>query len=144
MKTIVVYGSTTGNNANIAGMIHETLAGGGIDALLCNVNEVQPAIMKEYDVIVIGSSTWGDGELQDDMMAFHDNMASIDLQGKKFATFGVGEDSWPNFCTAPEILFDRMKKCGAESVFEILKVNGDAEASRDRIVSWAQSLLKNI
>ncbi len=144
MKTIVLYGSTTGNNELIAGIINETLIKMGFEVVLKNVATANSSELTDYDLIVIGSSTWGDGELQDDMVEFSREMKNINLLGKKATAFGCGDDSWPNFCTAPDILDRQLINCGANIVAKPLKVNGSATDSEDTIKQWAKELAMSI
>ena len=60
-KTIVVYGSTTGTCESIA----QTL-GDQLGAEVINVSDLTANQLAEADNIVLGTSTWGAGELQDD------------------------------------------------------------------------------
>ena len=64
-----------------------------------------------YDVLVLGTSTWGDGELQDDWYDGVEVLKAADLSGKKIALFGCGDaDSYPDtFCSAMGILYDACK-----------------------------------
>ena len=60
-KTIVVYGSSTGTCESIANTIAEKL---GVEAI--NVSDFNADVVAENDNLILGSSTWGAGELQDD------------------------------------------------------------------------------
>ena len=44
-----------------------------------------------YDKIIIGLSTWYDGDLQSDWENFFDDFKTIDFTGKKVAIFGLGD-----------------------------------------------------
>ena len=61
MKTGIFYGSTTGDCERIAKSLAAKL---GAD--LHNVSELSDAALQAYDLILLGSSTWGYGDLQDD------------------------------------------------------------------------------
>ncbi|HPM03010.1 MAG: flavodoxin domain-containing protein [Candidatus Cloacimonetes bacterium] len=140
MKTAIIFGSTTGNNEKIAEAICLTLKDKGVEADLKNAAVFPFKETLIYDILLLGSSTWGDGELQDDMIYFISNLKGSNLNGKKYATFGVGEDFWPNFCTAPQILEKEAKAMGADCFHESLRVNGQADSNMDQITSWAESI----
>lgn len=86
MSIAVVYGSTTGATAEAAAAIAEKL---GADCL--NVAEVSADQLAGYNALVLGSSTWGAGDLQDDWATFLPNLQGMNLSGKKVAVFGCGD-----------------------------------------------------
>lgn len=114
-KTGIFYGSTTGTTADIAGRLAERL---GVDkADVFDVANVGPAKLGDYDTILIGSSTWGSGELQDSLYDFMDGAESLDLKGKKLAIFGCGDESMSDtFCNAVGEIYHRLKGTGADIV----------------------------
>ncbi len=64
MTTGIFFGSTTGNTESVAQEIAQTL---GIDAAdIHNVGTTDASEVQNYDTILLGSSTWGCGDLQDD------------------------------------------------------------------------------
>ena len=86
-KTIVLYGSTTGNAASAAQTIAEKLGG----ATVKEVGSASKSDLTDFDNIILGSSTWGDGELQDDWFGFLPTIKEVGLAGKTVAVFGVGD-----------------------------------------------------
>ena len=84
--TIIIYGSTLGNTASAASAI-----AGKIHANIKDVNEATAEDLVEHENLILGSSTWGDGELQDDWYSFIDTLKNADLSGKTIALFGVGD-----------------------------------------------------
>ena len=86
MSIAVIYGSTTGSTAEIAAGIASAL---GADCL--NVAEVSADKLAGYDALVLGSSTWGAGDLQDDWEANIGALECANLAGKKAAVFGTGD-----------------------------------------------------
>ena len=63
-KIGVFYGSTTGTTEDVARKIAEKLNVPQGD--IHDASTLTDALVKEYDVLVLGTSTWGAGELQDD------------------------------------------------------------------------------
>lgn len=69
MKKIgIFYGSSTGVTAEVAQEIAKKF--GVADADVHNVAKSAPSDVAPYDVLILGSSTWGAGELQDDWYDF--------------------------------------------------------------------------
>ena len=87
----IFFGSTTGTTEELAGKIAERLNVAASD--VHNVGETQADAVAPYDVLLLGTSTWGDGELQDDWYDFLDALKKQDLSGKKVGLFGCGDPS---------------------------------------------------
>ena len=106
-KIAVFYGSTTGTCETLAGVIAGKL---GTDAVF-SAADLDDAKIAEYDLLVLGTSTWGDGELQDDWYDAVEVLKNADLSGKKVALFGCGDSaSYPDtFCGAMGILYEAVQ-----------------------------------
>ena len=137
-KTILIYGSTTGNTEELSGRVAAGLEQGGAEVTVKDVADTGVDELASYDAIVFGCSTWGDGELQDDFIDFHADLDGASLDGKKAAVFGPGDsDDYPDtFCDAVDILEDALKKCGADIVAENLKIDGDVEPAFGDAEAW--------
>ena len=99
-KTAIIYGSTTGTTEDIAGRIASKLniAQGDI----YEISKVTADTVAGYDTLLLGSSTWGSGDLQDDWYDGIETLKGADLAGKKIALFGCGDSSSysDTFCSA--------------------------------------------
>lgn len=116
MKKIgIFYGSTTGTTHEVADKIAEKLNVDSAD--IYDVADCAPSDVAPYDLLVLGSSTWGDGELQEDWQSFIDGLEQLDLSGKEIAIFGVGDETMSDtFCNAVGELYHRLQKTGAKFV----------------------------
>lgn len=112
-KIGIFYGSTTGATEDIAGRIAEQLE--GAEVLNISGNEDK---LTDYDVLILGTSTWGFGDLQDDWQAALDELGSLDLSGKKVAYFGLGDQETfaDTFVDGIGIINDEIEKTGATVV----------------------------
>jgi len=108
-NTVIYYGSTTGTCEDIANRIANAL---GIEAK--NVSDMG-ADAASYDVLVLGTSTWGDGDLQDDWYAGVETLKGLDLKGKTVAIFGVGDSAGYSytFCGGMRAIYDAAIEAGA-------------------------------
>ena len=61
---------------------------GVADADVHNVADTPAGEVQKYDLLVLGSSTWGAGELQDDWYDGIKVLKGMDLSGKTVALFG--------------------------------------------------------
>lgn len=112
MKKIgVFYGSNSGNTQHIA----EILA----KELIINKEHVYDVAKEpiekilDYEILLLGSSTWGYGDVQDDWDLT--KLEALNLSGKHVAVFGVGDSSsYPDtFCDAMGQLAEAAQKAGA-------------------------------
>ena len=87
--TGIFFGSTTGTTESVAARIAERL--GVAQADVHNVAAASVEDVKKYDLLLLGSSTWGSGELQDDWPGFLDKLGKEDLSGRRVALFGCGD-----------------------------------------------------
>jgi flavodoxin I len=71
----------------------------------------------EFDLVVLGSSTWGLGEMQSDWEG-KENLPGVNLAGKNLAVFGLGDQTnFPDtFVDAMGILADAGEKAGGRLV----------------------------
>lgn len=117
MKNIgIFYGSSTGTTQEIAERIGESL---GVDA--AHIKDISDSSLEDfsnYDALLLGSATWGEGELQDDWMDLEDDLKDVDLSGKTVALFGCGDGgSFPDsFCGGMGQLHKLLRESGAKFI----------------------------
>lgn len=109
-KTIVIYGSSTGTCQSIAEKIASKLKVETID-----VQTLDAGVVDSYDNLIIGTSTWGAGELQDDWYDGLKLLQGANLSGKTIAIFGCGdcESYGDTFVSAMGELYNGLKGSGA-------------------------------
>ncbi len=110
MTIKVIYGSSLGNTEFAAERIGELL---GVE--IEEVSQVSTEDFEAADLLVLGSSTWSTGNLQDDWEAAIELLEAADLSAKKVAIFGMGDqDSYPDtFVDAMGILYTIVIERGA-------------------------------
>jgi flavodoxin I len=92
MKNIaIIYGSSTDNTKSVAQKIAQKLSGENV--LLKDVSAVNFSELANYPNIILGTSTWGLGDLQDDWSSRISEFQNVDLEGKTLAFFGLGDSS---------------------------------------------------
>ena len=112
-KTIVVFGSSTGTCEAIAEKIARKLG--------CEVMDVQNLtveVVESHENLILGTSTWGAGELQDDWYDGLKVLQGADLSGKTIALFGCGDcESYSDtFVGGIGELYNGIKASGARFV----------------------------
>ena len=112
-KIGIFYGSTTGVCEDVANKIAEQLGAADVYNIAGNEDK-----LGDYDVLILGTSTWGFGELQADWIDSVDALGSLDLNGKKVAYFGSGDQSSfaDTFVDGIGLLNDEIEKTGATVV----------------------------
>lgn len=112
-KTIVVYGSSTGNCEGIAQKIAEKLGCEAID-----VNSLNADVINANDNLILGTSTWGAGDMQDDWYDGVKVLKAAGLSGKTVAIFGCGDgESYSDtFCGGMAELRDAAQEAGANII----------------------------
>ncbi len=167
MKKIgIFYGSNTGNTAAVASMLAGEL---GIDPTdVHDVSKTAPSVVDNYDLLLLGSSTWGNGDMQDDWLYFIAALSAMDLSGKEVALFGEGDVAMSDtFCNAVGELYDRLQSTGARFIgsfnvdglefdhSDAVKTPGQAvglllddvnhaELTAPRVRAWAATILTDI
>lgn len=116
MKRIgIFYGSTTGNTEGVANKIAAELDVASAD--VHDVSSTAPSEIGDYDVLIFGASTWGDGDLQDDMHDFLDGVRSLDLSKKEAALFGCGDDTMSDtFCNGVGRMYEMLSDTGVKFI----------------------------
>lgn len=116
MKTIgIFFGSTTGTTEHIANIIAEKLGIKPSD--VHDVTRTAPSEVGDYDLLILGASTWGDGDMQDDMHDFIDGISALDLKGKQIAIFGCGDETMDHtFCNAVGQIYRDITPTGARII----------------------------
>lgn len=111
----LIYGTQTGTTDEIAEKIKSALP-----ELIDEVKPVFRASPEDFDTdfLILGGSTWGDGELTDDWQDFYPQLGQIDFTGKTVALFGLGDQYGYgyNFVSAMKLIYDLVKEKGARVI----------------------------
>ncbi|MGN0832254.1 MAG: flavodoxin domain-containing protein [Kiritimatiellia bacterium] len=136
-KVHVIYGSTTGMTEAVA-----TKIAGALGATAINVIAADAAAC-DAELLVLGSSTWGVGDLQDDWAEKLDGIKA-NFAGKKVAVFGLGDSVGfaDSYCVAAETIANAAKDAGATLVGEILRIDDTNEADQtdDKVAAWVETV----
>lgn len=144
-KILITFASITGNTEIVASdlnhKIKEKYPDKSVD--LINMEELDPYKLKEYDLVIMGSSTWFDGELNLISDEFFQRLESNppDLSNTKFAVYALGEKGYPNFATSAEVKEEKLKLFGGNIIAEAFKLDIQEEAYLDHAWEWAQKIL---
>jgi len=132
MMINVIYGSDSGTTRGIA----EAIAAKLKDAKTIDVREASKADLEGCDLLVLGTPTYGLGDIQDDWENGLALIKEADLKGRKVALFGCGDQmSYADtFVDGVGTLYDAVVAKGAE-VIGFTSTEGysfdDSKATRD-------------
>lgn len=129
----IIYGSTTGNTETAANEIAEALSAHAVTVM--DVASASSSDLESADLLILGTSTWGYGDLQDDWDA---NMSLIDdanLSDKKVALFGLGDSGsyCDTFTDGMGILYEAVKAAGAKVVGQVSTDGYTYDASKSEV-----------
>ena len=138
-KTIILYASLTGNTQMAAMQLAVEVA---IDDCL-SVEEVTQAQIDSAQLVVIGTSTWGEGDYNpacEDFVARVNN-SELNFSSKKVGFFGLGDSTYQIFCNAVDRLKAELVKNGAVAAGEVHKIDGFLDDDKQaELKKWTESL----
>lgn len=110
------YGSSTGTTRRVAETIVSKL--GRERVSLHDIDGCNADTFQHYDFLILGTSTWGEGEMQDDWATFLEEFGETDLSEKHVALFGLGDQEAYGdfFLNAMGTLYDEVTRRGADVV----------------------------
>lgn len=113
-KTVIIYGTSTGTCEDLASRIGAKL---GVDNII-NVTDLDENVIAENDNLILGTSTWGAGEMQDDWYDGIKVIKSADLSSKTVALFACGDSgSYPDtFVGGMAEIYNAVKTAGANVI----------------------------
>ncbi|HNS22551.1 MAG TPA: flavodoxin [Sedimentisphaerales bacterium] len=130
MKTIgVFFGSATGNTRDAAVKIKAALGDEGVT--VANIGKATAADLNRFDVLILGTSTWGSGDWQDDWAAFRRQIDQVNWSGKCVALFGLGDQYGyaDTFVDAMGLLYEAVVAQGAKVIGAWPDLDYEFEAS---------------
>lgn len=115
MQITIIYGSTNGTTQDVAEKIAKNLTA---EAKILDVSRASVEDFETADLLILGTSTLGDGDLQDDWDTFFPELEKVNFQGKKVALFGVGdqESYCDTFVDGMGILYEKIVEKGGEII----------------------------
>ncbi len=111
-KVALIYSFNTHKSRKIAEKVNAEWGEPALEVI--NAEELEKEIIEKYDYFILSSPTWFDGELPNYWDEFVPDLEEMDLKGKKFAIFGLGDQKGysENFCDAIGIMAEIIESCG--------------------------------
>lgn len=140
MDVRIIYGSTTGNTEETAHMIEDALSG-DCAVTVKSAADDDALDMNHVDLLIFGVSTWGNGDIQEDMQAVYEKLDIQHVKGRNVAVFGLGDSAFPLFGKAADLISEKVQELGGNLVADVLKVDGTPDESEEEIEEWAKNLV---
>src|SRR5690554_5038690 len=103
-KILILYATLTGNTQFVSEKIMEHLWDReDIEAELLSATDILDLnLLKTYDLIIFGTSSWGEEDYNPDAEEFFERLENenFDFERTKFSFFGLGDSSYEVFCGA--------------------------------------------
>lgn len=141
MNALVLYHSLGGNTKATAQLIKTNVEGYGLN---CCLSTLDTSInIEEYDLVFIGSYTWGNGETPKEVINYlrwllKENRFKL----PPFSVFGTGETQWTYYCRAVDEINYHLSKY--TRVISTLKIEQHPINQIDSIEQYIRETMEEI
>ncbi|WML42937.1 flavodoxin [Neobacillus sp. PS3-40] len=145
VNCLIAYCSMSGNTEEIAETIGEGIRKAGANVDIKDILMVDVKDLLDYDGILLGAYTWGDGDLPDEFLDFYDDMDQISLKGKKAVAFGSCDSSYEHRGGAVDRLTEKLVELEADLVLTGLKIDlSPTEAEKEQCVQFGIDFVEKV
>lgn len=108
MKVAIVYASVSGNTKELAEELYQILLTKLVNISIHSIEEFSLADLCQYNAVVIGTYTWGNGEIPKEMRQLYQAFESLNRKDLTTGVFGTGDSFYPCFCGAVDHFRDML------------------------------------
>lgn len=141
-RLTIVYGSQTGNAKRIAEQLARRGEAAGLRLRLLRADTYPQRELAQERQLLLVISTQGDGEPPDDargLFEFITGKRAPKLPALRFAVLGLGDSSYPQFCTIGRQLDARLAELGATR----FSAFGEADVEIEAVAApWTEQVLE--
>lgn len=146
----IAYGSESGNAHALAYQLKQALQ--AFTPKLCELNSVNLQNLSTADLLLIVTSTTGDGEAPFNAEQFLQSLIQTRIQQRmkptettkikcQYAVFGIGDVNYRNFCGFSKVIDGLLDKTGAIQLASRVDADVDYEAF---FATWSQAVLAHL
>ncbi|MEH7376277.1 MULTISPECIES: flavodoxin domain-containing protein [Neobacillus] len=108
MKIAIVYSSKTGNTEELAQLIFHLFLKKNVMVSLFRIEQFRVRDLSQFEAVVIGTYTWGNGEIPQEMMELYRAFETQDVKKVLTGVIGTGDSGYPKFCGAVDEFKDML------------------------------------
>jgi flavodoxin I len=108
MNIAIVYSSKTGNTEELVYLLQELFAEKQIVVNMYRVEQFPISELNRLDAIVVGTYTWGNGEIPNEMLPLYRTFESHNGKDLVTGIVGTGDSGYPSFCGAVDEFRDML------------------------------------
>lgn len=151
MNILLVYATNSGTTMMTAQTISDKLTSSGHTITMKQVMDTAPEDIIAAQAVIFGSPSWDyegkEGMPHEDYMQLMEKLQTLDMQGKSFAVFGLGDSSYTHFCGAVDHLEELVKTMKGKLVVPSLRIDkffSDQTRHMEAITAWTDNLQKTL
>lgn len=137
-QVLLLSASQTGNARAVAKTLSQALQAEGIHATPTAVADYKAKKLAEEDIVVLISSTQGDGEPPEEAISFYKALfakKAPKLAGVQFAVLALGDSSYPHFCQAGKDFDRQLEALGGQRLLDRVDCDLDYHSAAAQWVS---------
>lgn len=140
----VIYASRTGNNEEVADIVHDCLAKSGVQVTEENISQMKFNGFAQANILVVCTYTYGEGKLPKEALPFYLTLQKADLKGKIFGVTGSGDKSFGKyFDRAVDLFAQSFKKAGATEGAKEIKIDLEpSEVDIERLNLFSKEIVQ--
>ncbi|WP_144394948.1 assimilatory sulfite reductase (NADPH) flavoprotein subunit [Pleionea sediminis] len=144
VTSTILYASQTGNARGVAEKLYQFLLQANNKAVLVDVADYNPKLLKKEQRVFLITSTHGEGEPPDDAIELHEFINSKkapDLSSLEFAVLSLGDSSYEYFCQTGKDFDEAFARLGGKRLFD--RVDCDVDYLNET-QAWSKQVLEHL
>ena len=144
MRIVVAYGTETYNAEGLASESCDILAEHGYDAQVLDLEDFEPEVLMRTDLLLIITSTFGDGEPPSNAETAYELFMSDDapsMSGIQFSVCGLGDTDYEHFCQCGKDFDRRLSELGGQRMARRVDCDTDFD---DAYQGWIDTVVAGL
>lgn len=138
----ILVGTITGTAEIVAEDVAPVLEGAGFEVEILDMDGLGPDVMFMSDLVLICTSTYGQGDVPDNAMDLHEALSEQrpNLSNLRYGVIGLGDSTYADTYNQGGARFDELlQELGAKRVGEVMRHNASSdELPEEAGVAWAK------